>query len=104
MAKKDSEVHLLSPGPQGNLRGLSSAPSSAPTTVIYLVLLLAVGSQLENIKWTTEGLGHKRASSLLRVGVGGGGIRVKWDGPAGDSDLSLCRVTVSISICVCVNP
>lgn len=42
--KKDSGLHLLLPGPQGNVTEVSPALSSARTTVMYLVLLLTDGS------------------------------------------------------------
>lgn len=41
---KDSGLHLLLPGPQGNVTEVSPALSSARTTVMYLVLLLTDGS------------------------------------------------------------
>lgn len=50
-AEKDSGVHLLLPGPQENVAGVSPAPSSARTILTYLVLLLTNGS-VENGEWT----------------------------------------------------
>lgn len=49
--KKDSGLHLLLPGPQGNVTDVSPALSSAGTTVMYPVLLLtsSVESGLQKV-------------------------------------------------------
>lgn len=52
---------------------MSLAPSSALTTVIYLVLLLAVGSQLENRKQNKKVLDTKELPLVRGVGWGPGG-------------------------------
>lgn len=53
--KKDSGLHLLLPGPQGKVTGVSPALSSARTTVMYLVLLLTDGSgRMDSRKFGTQ--------------------------------------------------
>lgn len=52
--KKDSGLHLLLPGPQGNVTKVSPALSSARTTVMYLVLLLTVLWRVDSRKFWTQ--------------------------------------------------
>lgn len=76
--------------------------SFALTTVIYLVLLLAVGSQLENREQRTEDrrswtrTGFLSSGAVEGRGSGGKGLELET--------LFLYRVTLSIFVCVCVNP
>lgn len=77
--KKDPGVHL-SPGPPGNVTGVSPAPSSARITATCMVLLLPDGS-VENEEWTPESLEPEGFHSFWRCGR----VRVQDQKPCQDT-------------------
>lgn len=98
-AKKDSGVHLLLPGPQGKLRGVSLSflrPDYSHLPGAASGCGFPAGEQRTEDRRSWTRTSFLSSGAVEGRGSGGKGLELET--------LFLYRVTLSIFVCVCVNP